>query len=1050
MKNEEDSMEKLNYKKPENGYPEWNNNPEIFQVNRLEAHSTLIPYETVEEALKGDRDQSTFRKSLNGNWKFAFAKNPKEREKLFYKEDFDCSSWDEIKVPGHWQLQGYDYPQYTNVVYPWVKTEDIKAPFAPEKYNPVGSYVKTFTVPSQWKGNPVYISFKGVESAFYLWVNGEIVGYSEDTFTPADFDLTPYLKEGENKLAVEVYRWCDASWLEDQDFWRMSGIFREVFLYSTPQLHIYDFKVNTDLDEDYKDSDLIINANVINHDGKYTGKLLVEGQLYDKEGNPILKEPISMEGQMDESKSIDLQGKAFVENPLKWSAEHPNLYTLVLSLKNEEGDLLETESCKVGFRKFEIKDKLMLINGKRILFKGVNRHEFHPDKGRAIDKEDMLADIILMKTYNVNAVRTSHYPNDELWYDLCDEYGLYVIDENNLETHGTWCMGQTEEEIIPASKPEWTDALIDRCNSMYQRDKNHPSILIWSLGNEAWGGDNFTEMHKFFKENDPSRIVQYEGIVHARKWEAASDVESQMYSKVDGLEHYANSNPKKPFILCEYSHSMGNSTGNLKKYWDLFDKYPVLQGGFIWDWIDQALTAKLPDGREYLAYGGDFGEPVHDGNFCGDGVIFADRTVSPKLYEVKKCYQNVGLEMVDWKEGSVKFINKFLFTNINEYEVNWEIMKDGQAQQSGSLQVDIEPLESANVKLYDSLDSLVEKEDFDNSELVLTVSLKTKKDYIWAQAGHEVAFEQFVLPKRVEGSFASDLLSGGNVIESKINVKTDGEKVLISSDDFAVEFNKEKGLLESYSYKGNSLITKPLVPNFWRAVTDNDIGNKHHERCKGWKEASLNRQILSFDLNSYDSYVQVDIVYALEAAGNSICKITYTITLDGRVSVKENLFPGQGTPEIPEIGMLFTMDKSYDSISWYGKGPHENYWDRAEGAKLGIYSGKVEDQMVPYLRPQECGNKTQVTWAKLTNDKGHGLEFTADSKMEVNALPYTPFQLEEYDHHYKLPEIESTTVRINYRQMGVGGDDTWGARTHPEFTLYSRQNYEFGFSFKGM
>ena len=590
-------MERQNYKKPDNGFPEWNNNPEIFQVNRLKAHSTLMPYETVEEALKGDRNNSTFIKSLNGDWKFSFAENPEQRNTDFYKEDYDCSDWDEIKVPGHWQLQGYDYPQYTNVIYPWVKTEDIKPPFAPEKYNPVGSYVKTFTLPSQWEDNPVYISFKGVESAFYLWVNGDFVGYSEDSFTPADFDITPYLKEGENKLAVEVYRWCDASWLEDQDFWRLSGIFRDVFLYSTPQLHIYDFKVNTDLDEDYKDSDLVINANVINYDGEYKGKLLVEGQLYDKEGNPILNQPISMEAEMGDDKSIDLQGKAFVENPLKWSAEHPNLYTLVLSLKDEDGNLLETESCRVGFRKFEIKDNLMLINGKRIVFKGVNRHEFHPDKGRAIDREDMLADIILMKSYNINAVRTSHYPNDELWYDLCDEHGLYVIDENNLETHGTWCMGQTEDEIIPASKPEWTDALIDRCNSMYQRDKNHPSVLIWSLGNEAWGGDNFIEMHKFFKDNDPLRIVQYEGIVHARKWEAASDVESQMYSKVGTLEHYANSNPKKPFILCEYSHSMGNSTGNLKKYCDLFDKYPVLQGGFIWDWIDQALTATLPDGR---------------------------------------------------------------------------------------------------------------------------------------------------------------------------------------------------------------------------------------------------------------------------------------------------------------------------------------------------------------------------------------------------------------------------------------------------------------------
>lgn len=1036
-------MQKLNYRKPDNGFPEWNNNPEIFQINRLEAHSTLMPYKTVQEALNADRDKSTFKLSLNGSWKFDFAKNPSEREKLFYKKDYDCSDWDEIMVPGHWQLQGYDYPQYTNVIYPWVKTEDIKPPFAPEKYNPVGSYVKTFNVPSEWVNNPVYISFQGVESAFYLWVNGEFVGYSEDSFTPAGFDITPYLIEGDNKLAVEVYRWCDASWLEDQDFWRMSGIFRDVYLYSTPQLHIYDFKVEVELDDCYKNSDLIIKTMVTNYDGRYRDTILVEAELYDKLGNAVLKEPIRMSGQIGESKAIDLKGKCFVENPLKWSAEHPNLYTLVLSLKNEQGELLETESCRVGFRKFEIKDCLMMLNGKRIVFKGVNRHEFNADKGRAIDYKDMLADIKLMKAFNINAVRTSHYPNQELWYDLCDEFGLYVIDETNLETHGTWCVGQDEKDIVPASKPEWTGAVLDRCNSMYQRDKNHACVLIWSLGNEAWGGDNFIKMHDFLKENDPYRIVQYEGIVHARKWEAASDVESQMYSRVDSVEAYARRNPKKPFILCEYSHSMGNSTGNLKKYWDLFDKYPVLQGGFIWDWIDQALRTKTPEGKEYLAYGGDFGEPVHDGNFCGNGLIFADRSITPKIHEVKKCYQNIKFEMMDWSKGIIKISNKFLFSNLNEYEITWEIMNDGRSYQSGSLKVDLESLESTKVKLSISLDDLLASSD--NSEYVLTVSARTTCDYPWALSGHEIAFEQFVLPKKLELQDKLELIS-----ETKPKVHIEDSRVIVSGENFSVEFNKENGMLEKYIYNNNSLFAKPPLPNFWRAKTDNDHANNHHNRCRVWRDASCYRKLLSFNLNSDNSYIQVDLVYSLEYASNSICKVVYIITGDGSVNVKEMLFPGEGLPEIPEIGILFLMDNSYDSITWYGKGPHENYWDRAEGAKLGIYSASVKEQMVPYLRPQECGNKTEVRWARITNKDGNGIIFKADPRMEVNALPYTPFQIEEYDHQYKLPASDITAVRINYRQMGVAGDDTWGAKAHPEFILYPNRNYEFSFSFKGI
>nr|WP_240489105.1 glycoside hydrolase family 2 TIM barrel-domain containing protein [Cohnella thermotolerans] len=513
------SKSKFIYEPPANGYPEWNNNPDIFQLNRLPAHATMIAYDSLEEALKRDFEASSHYMSLNGKWKFAWAENPEKRFRRFYELAYDHSDWDEIEVPAHWQLQGYDYPQYTNVNYPWIHQEELTPPFAPTKYNPVGSYVRTFTVPERWSGRPVFISFQGVESAFYVWLNGELIGYSEDTFTPAEFDLTPYLVEGENKLAVEVYRWCDASWLEDQDFWRMSGIFRDVYLYSAPGVRLTDFFAHAEPDDDYRDGRLRVEASVEDYYGQAAGGVTVEAQLY-LDGRPVLDRPLVLGGKPGADGMCQLDGSAHVSRPLLWSAEHPHLYTLVLELKDAEGRSLHFASCRIGFRRFEIKDGLMRINGRRIVFKGVNRHEFSCDTGRALRYEDMVTDIKLMKRHNINAVRTSHYPNHPKWYDLCDEYGLYVIDETNLETHGSWRYGQDPDDeghTVPASKPEWTANVLDRCNSMLQRDKNHPCVVIWSLGNEAWGGDNFLHMHDFLKEKDPSRVVHHTAEISANR-----------------------------------------------------------------------------------------------------------------------------------------------------------------------------------------------------------------------------------------------------------------------------------------------------------------------------------------------------------------------------------------------------------------------------------------------------------------------------------------------------------------------------------------------------
>ncbi|MEH7706100.1 beta-galactosidase [Bacillus toyonensis] len=1038
------TLNKFNYTPPKNGYPEWNNNPDIFQLNRLEPHATLMPYKTIEEALKGNRNASNYYQCLNGNWKFNFSENPEKRIRNFFGNDYDDSTWKEIKVPAHWQLQGYDYPHYTNLTYPWEGREDIKPPFAPTEYNPVGQYRTTFTVPKSWDGQPVYISFQGVESAFYVWVNGEFVGYSEDTFTPADFDLTPYLIDGENKLAVEVYRWCDASWLEDQDFWRMSGIFRDVYLYSSPEVHIYDFSVGTDFDENYQNADVKIRAKVTNYFERNVGKVSFEAMLYNQDNQKVFDEPITSNIVIDGKAEVVLNVSKFVENPLKWSAEHPNLYTLVLSLKDEKGNIIETESCKVGFRKFELKDGLMQINGKRIIFKGVNRHEFDAEKGRAdINYEDMVHDIKLMKKFNINAVRTSHYPNHPVWYELCDEYGLYVIDETNLETHGTWEYGQEEEgDAIPGSKPEWTENVLDRCNSMFQRDKNHPSIIIWSLGNESFGGDNFIKMHQFFKENDPTRLVHYEGVFHYRASEAASDIESTMYVNVDNVEKYAQNNPTKPYILCEYSHAMGNSCGNLFKYWDLFDKYPILQGAFIWDWKDQALKTKTADGIEYLAYGGDFGDTPNDGNFSGNGLIFADGTITPKIFEVKKCYQNVKIKAVDSKKGTVEIINQHLFTNLKDYQLQWEIMKNGEVIETGYEIVDIQPISADVVQLPYQLP----EERVTSDEYILTVSLCLKEETLWAEKGHEIAFEQFILPvEKVKIKTIEKDYPEVKIVESDNKLQVEGQ-------DFAIVFNKENGNIESYSYKGHELLKSGFEPNFWRASTDNDIarGRGLASRSATWREAGQKRELKALTIDRKANVVTIEAEFQLSTDAPSQCKIRYIILGNGLVEVKQELCPGEKLPEIPEIGMMVIMDQAFENITWYGKGPHENYWDRATGAKIAIHNGKVKDQYTPYLKPQECGNKVDVRWATITNNEGIGLMVSGLPTVEVNALPYTPFELEEHDHPYKLPKSNKVALRVNYKQMGVGGDDSWGQPTHPEFTLYANRTYTYSFTFKGI
>lgn len=705
---------------------DWLENPEIFRVNRIDAHSNHWFYEKVEDVKL--EDAMPLKQNLNGKWRFSYSENPSLRIKEFYKDNFDVSGFDYIEVPGHIQIQGYDKCQYINTMYPWEGHDELRPPHISKTYNPVGSYVTFFEVKDELKNKQTFISFQGVETAFYVWVNGEFVGYSEDTFTPSEFDITDYLREGENKLAVEVYKRSSASWIEDQDFWRFSGIFRDVYLYAVPETHVNDIFIKTDLYDDFKNAKLNAELEMIGN-----SETTVETYLEDKKGNKIA---ISEKVPFSDELTLYLDA----QNISLWSAEEPNLYTLYILVKKKNGTLVEVVTQKIGFRHFEMKGKIMCLNGKRIIFKGVNRHEFSARRGRSITKEDMLWDIKFLKQHNINAVRTSHYPNQSLWYRLCDEYGIYLIDETNLESHGSWQkMGQIEPSWnVPGSLPEWQATVLDRASSMVERDKNHPSVLIWSCGNESYAGEDIYQMSEYFRKKDPSRLVHYEGVTWNREYEKTSDMESRMYAKAVDIEEYLKNDPKKPFINCEYMHSMGNSTGGLMKYTELEDKYLMYQGGFIWDYGDQALYRKLPDGKEVLAYGGDFTDRPTDYNFSGNGLIYADRTISPKAQEVKYLYQNVKLEL-DAKGVTIK--NQNLFVNTDKYDLYYIAERDGKLIKDGYINVSVAPGEEKYIELPIGKYNFLE-------EIVLTTSLRLSQATLWAEKGYEVAFGQKVIKEK--------------------------------------------------------------------------------------------------------------------------------------------------------------------------------------------------------------------------------------------------------------------------------------------------------------
>ncbi|MHA1377355.1 MAG: glycoside hydrolase family 2 TIM barrel-domain containing protein [Candidatus Helarchaeota archaeon] len=1024
-------------------------NIEVIGINKVPAHVTLIPYADVESSLGGIREASPYYKSLNGKWKFKWVKKPSLRPKSFYKLDFNVCEWDEIPVPSNWQLEGYGIPIYTNVKYPYsVRKRGI--PNIDHNYNPVGSYRTEFLIPEAWEGREIFIHFDGVKSAFYIWINGEHVGYSQGSMTPAEFDITKYIKKGKNVLAVEVYRWSDGSYLEDQDMWRFSGIYRDVYLFSTPKVHLQDFFARCEFDDLFKDSKLRIRAKILNYGHNHVKSHKIEVRLLDSErkvvGSTTLMEHIF---ELKPNAEITTELEAIVKDPKKWSAEVPYLYEILLILRDSEDQIIEIERCYFGFRVVEIKSSQILINGKAVIFKGVNRHEHDPDHGRAIPLDRMIQDIEIMKQNNINAVRTSHYPNDPKFYDLCDKYGIYVLDECNLESHGL-------RNRLPKGKSKWTKPVVDRMVRMVERDKNHPCVFMWSLGNEAGNGKNFIRMKDAALKIDPTRPIHYEGDYELKE----SDVFSMMYASPKMVEKVGQHKwvltgvwkpvrpgkyKNKPFLLCEYAHAMGNSLGSFYKFMPLFEKYPNCVGGFIWDFVDQGLRKTTKDGKEFWAYGGDFGDQPNDKNFCINGIIMPDRKPNPALFEVKKVYQSISVYPIDLNAGKFKVQNKHNFTNLNKFDIFWELTADGGVIEKGKLsKLPINPGNEGVIEIPLKIADLKP-----GPELHLLIQFVLSEDTLWAKKGHVLAWDQFRIPHEgpwglhVEDFFVSNLI-----------FSEEGRKIKILGRDFEISIDKSIGAIDSYVYHDKELISDPLIPNFWRAPTDNDIGLAFWVPFivrfrPNWKKANKKRKVVSIDIehikNEQGELHQVRIIIKSKVPyGKSKYESIINVYRSGEVAISNSFTPRKN---MIRFGMQMSIPKQYNNVTWFGRGPHESYEDRKMGAAVGIYSCSVDELIHDYVRPQENGNRTDVRWVKFLDKEGSGILIMADDKnINFSAWHYTMEDLEKAKHIHELPRRDKLTVNIDYKQRGIGG--SWQPillALEKKYKLHKKEKYSYKF-----
>ncbi len=1030
--------------------PDWEN-PEVISRNKEPGHATLLPYPDVATALKGTREASPYYKSLNGTWKFHWSPKPADRPIDFYQPDYDVNGWADLSVPGSWQVQGYGIPIYTNVSYPF-SPEHPNPPHIPHDDNPVGSYRTEFEVSANWAGRQVFIHFDGVKSAFYLWINGQAVGYSQGSRLPAEFNLTPYLQTGKNVLAVEVYRWSDGSYLEDQDTWRLSGIYRDVYLFATPQVHIADFFVRTDLDDQYRDATLMIRPKLVNFSKQSLEGWTIQAQLYDARKRSVFAKPLRVAaetvveawyaGQRNPVEFALLEGR--VANPKKWSAEIPNLYTLVLTLVDDRGRVVEAESERIGFREIEIRDERLWINGRQVLLYGVNRHENHPDRGDAVPREHMIQDIRLMKQFNINAVRTSHYPDSPMWYDLCDQYGIYLIDETNLETHGV--------RGLLSNDPRWHAAFVDRAVRLVERDKNHPSVIFWSLGNESGSGPNHAAMAGWMHDYDPTRYVHYEGAQGSPADPFFVDMRSRMYSTIDHLKHMlTNEVDRRPIILCEYAYTRGNAGGNLKAYWDLIEQPNRIIGAFIWDWADKALRKVDDQGRMYWTYGGDYGPPgtPSDGTMVCNGIVGPDRKPEPEIFEVKKVYQRIRVAPVDLEKGTVHIRNTYDFLSLDFVLPTWQVLADGQVWQEGRLKrLKLGPGEEREVRVPFRKRALEP-----GVEYILKLTFALDEDTPWAERGHVVAWEQFLLPWEVPPLPGLDVAT-----LSPLQLEETSTTVTVQGSDFTVTISKESGALESFAYQGQELVATPLVPNFWRKPLDNDIENDWDptftfgvggmpSRSGVWREAGRHRSVRQVTVSQPKPRVVQVVAEVTLTEVASTYRTTYNIYGNGDVVVEGSFTPGRkDLPNLPRFGMQLGVPSRLGTLTWYGRGPHDTYWDRMTSGAFSVWSGPVADFIHDYVRPQENGNKTGVRWLALTGKDGAGLLMAGQPEICISAWPYTSDDLERATHINQLPTRDTITVNLDYRQMGVGGDDGWteNARPWPQYRLPA-QPYSYRF-----
>ena len=1028
--------------------------PQVTEINRDPSRATAYSFTTEEDALKGDRTKSRML-LLNGNWDFKFATKPADASTDFFQSK--VKDWNKIEVPSNWELKGYDIPIYKSAVYPF---RPVNPPFVPQNYNGVGSYQRSFVLPENWKNQNITLHFGGVSSAFRVWINGQFLGYGEDSCLPSEFNATPYLKSGENIISVQVIRWSDGSYLEDQDHWRMSGIQREVMLLAEPKIRIADFHWQAKLDKDYKDAILSIRPRLDNYSGKYIPEgYQVKAQLFDDKGNPVFQKPLQRSAasiyneiypRLDNVKFGLLETE--VKNPKKWSDEAPNLYTLVISLADADGTILEAKSCKVGFRSIEFSkdNSKLLINGKQTYIYGVNRHDHDPVKGKALNREDIERDVKTLKQFNFNCIRTSHYPNDPYFYDLCDQYGILVIDEANYETHGLG--GKL------SNNPAWTAAFMERTTRMVMRDKNHPSVIIWSLGNEAGRGPNNAAMAAWIHDFDITRPVHYEPAMGSQREEGYIDPSDPKYPKtVDHAHRLQNpvdqyyvdivsrfypaiftpellinqpNGDKRPILFVEYSHSMGNSTGNMKEFWDIFRANPRLIGGCIWDFKDQGLTKKDSTGKEFYAYGGDFGDKPNDGNFCINGIVAADGRPKAAIYECKRVYQPAEMEWENQSEGTISIENRHASKNLIDYEIWVSFLQNGlviKKLQIPSLAISAGTKKSISIKqYYPQLNP--------HSEYLINISFKLKEDHLWANEGHEVAANQLIL---------QPLKSGIHLLaNNQTKVYKSDRQITLKGKDFTIGFND--GALCSYLKNGIEYIKSPFLPHFTRPQTDNDRkGWKPMKKLKSWYDA---KPILQSFTTIKEGAIYQSVFEIIKDSAQ--VKIVYTIGADGGIKFDYELMANAKLPHLPKIGLQGGIANNLQKITFYGKGPQENYIDRAFGFDAGIYSLNLSDFIEPYQYPQENANRTGLRWMSLNGEKT-SLMVAADSLLSMSAWPFTEKNIIEAKHTYNLKNPGFITLNIDLKQMGVGGNDTWSDVSQPLSQYQIKAgNYHYSFYLK--